>query len=77
MSDKETETLQISPNDIVGIIKQMGHELHGYMNQPVPYIDPSVCMAYLERMAHFVNRLPRPQVIHNGAAAEQPEARAN
>lgn len=80
MSDKATkttpaETTQFVPNDIVGAIKQMGHELHQYMNQPVPYIDPAVCMGYLERMAQWTQLLPRPQPAQNGAT--QPEARAN
>lgn len=49
----------ITPNDVIGIIRQSLLELMGVLNQPVSQIDPILVNAYLIRMLEFNDVLPR------------------
>lgn len=73
---KPDEPIQLSTNDIIGALKQMHLELGWYMNRPVMETDPTIIMAFLERMAEFTTKVPRPIAQQNGAHAAN-EARAN
>lgn len=66
-------SISLIPSDIVGAIERMGKELNAYTNQHVSRIDPAIIMAYLERMAHFAQALPKQQA----ADEEVNEGRVN
>lgn len=75
MSDSNDITL--TSNDVMGIIQRSLRELDAYLSQAPQAIDPNVGMAYLERAAAFMMKLPpkSPPLYANGNVAEASEAR--
>ena len=49
------------PNEVLGIMQRLLRELDAYCSQPVEYVQPAVCYAYLERVYQWVQQLPAPQ----------------
>lgn len=67
--------LTLTPSDIVGAIQRGIGELAAYLNAPVQEIDPSICIAHMQRLTGLMERLEvaRPQAPANDVR----EARAN
>lgn len=72
----ETNETVLCANDILGIIQRGLFELNQYLNQNASTVNPSVVMAYLERMAQFTQQLPT-HVPPEAASPASGTARAN
>lgn len=66
----------LAPTDIVGIIQRGLRELSVYCDRPAEDVDPGTLIAYMGRLAHFAEQLPRP-AAQAPQAQDAPEARAN
>lgn len=69
--------INLTANDILGIIQRGLMELHAYCGQVPQNVDPQVCMHVLERMASFVGQLVQPIAAANDHPDDAPRGRAN
>lgn len=56
-----TNSAPAMPNEVLGIMQRLLRELDAYCAQPVEYVHPAVCQAYLERVFQWSSQLPMPQ----------------
>lgn len=52
------ESLTLAPVDIVGIVQRQLRDLANYCDRPAEQIEPDIMLAYMDRIAAFVQRLP-------------------
>lgn len=70
------ESLTLAPVDIVGIVQRQLRDLANYCDRPAEQIEPDVMLAYMDRIAAFVQRLPMRAPVPTADGASE-GARAN
>lgn len=69
--------ISLTPSDLVGAIQRGLAELAAYLNAPVQEINPTICVAHMERLTGLMTRLEAGMPQQAAANGNAREARTN
>lgn len=73
-----SDSLRLTPADLVGAVQRALIELHTYLQQPGMAVDVNACVSHLDRVQNLLGALQEMQIAAaQGAKGEGSEMRKN